>query len=289
MNNQNYAENALYPEEHIYSQENQFPKDSNKNYQNGNSDVKLDINKYPIPSPDVQESLRQSIEGERIQKILRNGFIRKVYGILSVQLIISLAFVLYFQQDSAKKSLETYSTLWTVIYGIAGIGFLVIYILLACKRDLGRKVPYNYILLFILTLAEGFTCAFIAAAFSLDTVILCLVLTIISSIVITIYAFKTNSDWSNKGVLLYIILSQFIVVSIFVFFLNLSLLQVFCCLVGTLIFGVYLVYDTQLIIGKFGNMYNVDDYIFATLELYMDIIRLFIEILRIVGNVTKKN
>lgn len=289
MSDQKYPENALNSEEPIYNQEDQNePKDFHEQYQNGNNEIQMN-NKYPIPSQDVQESLRKSIEDERIQKILRNGFIRKVYGILSIQLLISLAFVLYFQQDSTKKHLETYSTLWTMVYGIAGIGFLVIYILLACKRDLGKKVPYNYILLFILTLAEGFSCAFISAAFSFDAVILCLILTIVSSIVITIYAFMTNTDWSNKGVLLYIILCQFVVVSFFVFFLNLSLLQVFLCLVGTMIFGVYLVYDTQLIIGKFGNMYSVDDYIFATLELYMDIIRLFIEILRIVGSVIRKN
>ena len=44
----------------------------------------------------------------------------------------------------------------------------------------------------------------------------------------------------------------------------------------------------QLIAGKVGLAYEVDDYILAALELYIDIIRLFLEILRIVGKLMNK-
>ena len=57
----------------------------------------------------------------------------------------------------------------------------------------------------------------------------------------------------------------------------------------TIMVGIYLIYDTQLIMGKFGLAYSVDDYIFATLEIYMDIIRLFLLILRILGNASRRN
>ena len=57
----------------------------------------------------------------------------------------------------------------------------------------------------------------------------------------------------------------------------------------TFMVGIYLVYDTQLILGKLGMGYSVDDYIFATLEIYMDIIRLFLLILRILANSSRKN
>ena len=53
-------------------------------------------------------------------------------------------------------------------------------------------------------------------------------------------------------------------------------------------FGLYLVYDVQLISGKFGIEYSIDDYIFAAMELYLDIIRLFLEILRILSKFQKK-
>ena len=57
----------------------------------------------------------------------------------------------------------------------------------------------------------------------------------------------------------------------------------------TFVIGIYLVYDTQLIMGKFGEAYSVDDYIFATLEIYMDIVRLFLMILRIVSRYSRRN
>ena len=57
----------------------------------------------------------------------------------------------------------------------------------------------------------------------------------------------------------------------------------------TIMVGMYLVYDTQLIMGKFGVAYSVDDYIFATLEIYVDIIRLFLLILRLVAKAQRRN
>ena len=56
------------------------------------------------------------------------------------------------------------------------------------------------------------------------------------------------------------------------------------CLFGTLLFGVYLVYDTQIIMKKYGEVYTVDDYIFASIQIYLDIINLFLVILSVFGN-----
>ena len=54
--------------------------------------------------------------------------------------------------------------------------------------------------------------------------------------------------------------------------------------VGALIFMVYIVYDTQLMMGG-KHKYSIDpeEYIFAALNLYLDIINLFMYILAIVG------
>ena len=48
-------------------------------------------------------------------------------------------------------------------------------------------------------------------------------------------------------------------------------------------FGIYLIYDVQLMMGDKKNFYSVDDYIIAALNIYIDIIRLFIEILKILN------
>ena len=62
---------------------------------------------------------------------------------------------------------------------------------------------------------------------------------------------------------------------------------VFWLALGVLVYSLYLIYDTQLIIGNVGVQYSIDDYCFAALNLYIDIIYLFIRILQLIGGGSK--
>ena len=54
--------------------------------------------------------------------------------------------------------------------------------------------------------------------------------------------------------------------------------------IGALIFSLYIVYDTQLMMGgKHKYALSPEEYIFAALNLYLDIINLFRYVLIIVG------
>ena len=53
---------------------------------------------------------------------------------------------------------------------------------------------------------------------------------------------------------------------------------------GALIFSCYLLYDTQLMMGgKHAYSLSPEEYIFASLNIYLDVINLFLYILMIVG------
>ena len=53
---------------------------------------------------------------------------------------------------------------------------------------------------------------------------------------------------------------------------------------GALVFSLYLVYDTQLMLGgKHKYALSPEEYIFAALNLYLDIINLFLYLLSIFG------
>ena len=53
---------------------------------------------------------------------------------------------------------------------------------------------------------------------------------------------------------------------------------------GALVFSLYIVYDTQLMMGgKHKYSLSPEEYVFASLNLYLDIINLFLYILMIVG------
>ena len=54
--------------------------------------------------------------------------------------------------------------------------------------------------------------------------------------------------------------------------------------VGALLFSMYLVYDTQMMMGG-DHKYSIspEEYVFASLALYLDIINIFLFVLRLVG------
>merc|ERR1719188_1974178 len=53
---------------------------------------------------------------------------------------------------------------------------------------------------------------------------------------------------------------------------------------GVLLFTFYIIYDTQLIVGGTDRrQFGIDDYAFAALSLYLDIINLFLYILQLFG------
>ena len=49
-------------------------------------------------------------------------------------------------------------------------------------------------------------------------------------------------------------------------------------------FGFYLIVDTQMIMGGKSIELSIDEYILAAMLLYIDIIQIFLYILRILGN-----
>lgn len=68
------------------------------------------------------------------------------------------------------------------------------------------------------------------------------------------------------------------------------ILQLIISVITVIIFGIYLIYDTQLLVG--GNrslQLTVDDYIIGALSLYIDIITIFLHILKIVGSTGSSN
>lgn len=59
---------------------------------------------------------------------------------------------------------------------------------------------------------------------------------------------------------------------------------VYACL-GALLFSAYLVYDTQLMMGgKHKYSISPEEYVFAALNLYLDIVQIFLYILQIIGS-----
>lgn len=260
------------------SDENMAPAETSHETNNESQHIPVEI-----------KSNDEELSEESIQIAVRNGFIRKVYSILSVQLIITFGAVFLFQVPSIKLFIFKNQSLAGNTLLFCSLTFLTLFLVLVCNRNLSRTVPYNYYILFAITLCESLACGIISSLYSFQIVATALALTIISTLAITFYACTTKTNFSYYRMGMFIVFSQIFMIGLIASLFRLQALYALYTLLMTLMIGIYLVYDTQLIMGKFGVGYSVDDYIFATLEIYMDIIRLFLLILRIVAKFSRRN
>jgi len=217
-------------------------------------------------------------------KAVRLGFIRKVYAILSAQLAVTLAIIGVFMIPSVQKfSAENQ---WLLLLAVV-VSFVVLFMLICpCCGDMRRKAPGNFILLGVFTLAEGFMIGTITSHYNVSEVMIAVGVTSAVVLALTIFAFQTKIDFTAMGGILLAVLVVFSLFGLIaIFFPRTQTVRLVYAAIGAIIFSVYIVYDTQLMIGG-EHKYSLspEEYIFASLKLYLDIINLFIFILSIIGN-----
>ena len=213
---------------------------------------------------------------------VRKGFIVKTYGILLSQLAITCAFICLSFIPAVKEIVQQniHSPLIVSFLIVFVIVTIIVIIVFSCCRQTARTVPINYILLFSFTLCMSFYCLLITSFFPTENVVSAALLTFGATVGLTIYAAKTDNDFTFCGAFLFALILIIIFSSILFFWIRYT---VFFLVFGILIYSLYIIYDTQLILGNKTFEYNVDDYCLAALNLYIDIIYMFIKILQLIS------
>ena len=135
-----------------------------------------------------------------------------------------------------------------------GIGCLVLALVIQCMilccKSNARKVPQNYILLTIFTACFSFFTAQITAAYPTETVLTAAGATALVTVALTAYACFTKTDFTTCGAVLTVILFTmlFVIISM-VFFTFVTWWHPVVCGLLVIIYGFYIIYDTQLIAG----------------------------------------
>ena len=244
--------------------------------------MEISENDYSPLLEDKEED--NNFSEDQITRKLRKGFIAKVFGIVLYQIIIVFLVVLLgFFNITFRRWLLT-STLGLILSVIISLSCLLIPI---CFPIVYEKVPTNYILLTIFTLSDGWIVADFTVQYTATSVLTALFLTIVMVSCITIYAFKTKTDFTVFGGVLFTALILLIVCGIILIFVRIRILYLVYIYGGLILFCFYLLYDVQLLIGNGENKFDDDDYILAAINIYIDIIAIFIRILAIIG--TKNN
>lgn len=213
---------------------------------------------------------------------VRKGFIIKTYGILIFNLIITGIFICLSFVPKINNAIKHFvgGPFFMVFTALFLCITIFVCIMFSCFTQVARRVPINYILLFSFTLSMSFYCLIFCVFFNPLDVIAAVILTLFATIGLTVYAMRTKTDFTFLGGILFCFSFVIFITIIFYFFIKVTALWL---MLGVMCYSLYLIYDTQLIMGNVGISYGIDDYCLAALNLYIDIIYLFIKILEIIG------
>jgi len=224
-------------------------------------------------------------------KEVQRGFVRKVYGILAAQLFLTIIIAAPLQLMGESLA-YAHPQLVLAVYYVSIAATIVLLCCMSCCPSVCRNFPSNYLFLFTFTFFEAILIGFACATYSTSSVIFCFMLTAWIFVALTIYACCTNTDFTTYGPYL---MGFFLAVCTAAFafgILGLAGVRVpfvteALGMAFILIFVIFIIYDTQCILGagKGHNIqFTVDDYVFASLNLYLDIINLFLQLLRMFGD-----
>ncbi|TGJ83674.1 hypothetical protein E0Z10_g5101 [Xylaria hypoxylon] len=206
---------------------------------------------------------------------IRNQFIRKVYTILTAQLVATAVVSgLSFWSKDYKVWIQSHASLvWVSLFG--SIAFMC---LTYWKR---KSYPTNLLFLSGFTLLEAYTISVIVSFYETQIVLNAVILTGGIFIFLTLFACQTKYDFTSWMPYLFGALWGLVLFGFMAAFLPYnSTGELIYGGLAALVFSGYILVDTQLVLRK----HHVEEEIAAAISLYLDIINLFLAILRILNS-----
>ncbi|KAM7420656.1 hypothetical protein PAMA_015064 [Pampus argenteus] len=213
-------------------------------------------------------------------KSIRRAFIRKVFLVLTAQLMVTFAFVAVFTFVAEVKEFVMVN-MWTYI--VSYVIFIVCVCVISCCGNFRRKHPWNLVALSILTLSLSYMVGMIASFHNTESVVMAVGITAVVCFTVVIFSLQTKYDFTSCYGVLFVCLNVLIIFGILCIFIHDRILHIVYASLGALLFTCFLAVDTQLLLGNKDLALNPEEYIFASLNLYLDIINIFLYILAIVG------
>lgn len=163
--------------------------------------------------------------------------------------------------------------MWVSIIGSFALMFLTLW--------KSKSYPMNFLFLTGFTLFEAYAIALVVSFYEVRIVIQALLLTLGIFIALTLFACQTKYDFTGLGPYLFGFLAGAIVFGfVSMFFPYNSTMELVYSGGIAILFSGYILYDTQMIMRK----YHADEEIAAAISLYLDVLNLFLAILRILNS-----
>lgn len=147
----------------------------------------------------------------------------------------------------------------------------------------------NMILLSAYTICQGFLVGIVSSFYQVDEVVYAIGITCAIVFGLTIYATTTKEDFTMKGGMMLSAIMALSIGSLVSIFYRGEFFNFILACAGAAVFSMYIIYDLQMIIGDKKLNISPEEYIFAALNLYVDIIRIFMELLKILRYLNEAN
>uniref|UniRef100_A0A131YRY8 Glutamate receptor ionotropic n methyl d aspartate associated protein n=1 Tax=Rhipicephalus appendiculatus TaxID=34631 RepID=A0A131YRY8_RHIAP len=213
-------------------------------------------------------------------KEIRRVFVRKVYAILMVQLAITFgAVALFIYEPHVKLFVQRNMGAYIGAY----VAFIVLYIMLVCCESLRRSYPTNIILLFLFTLVMSYMVGAISSFHDTDTVLMAAGICAACCLAVSIFSCHTKFDFTSCAGFLFIAVWALFLFGILTIFTYNRIINTVYAALGAILFMAFLAFDTQMLMGGRKLELSPEEHIFAALQLYMDIVQIFLFLLRLLG------
>lgn len=236
--------------------------------------------KYPgdkYPRASIEDDFNYGTNVATASVHIRMGFLRKVYTLLSLQMALTAATSALFMFSQTIKEFVHSSPAVVLVLALLS---LVVLLGLAVYR---HEHPLNLYLLLTFTLLESVSVATTLTFYEYATVLQALLLTCTVFAGLTAYTFQSKRDFSKMGAGLFALLWILIISSFMRFFFQSDTADLLVAGGGALVFCGFIIYDTHLLMKQL----SPEEHILASINLYLDIVNLFLYVLRILNSMKK--
>jgi FtsH-binding integral membrane protein len=206
----------------------------------------------------------------------RATLVKRTYGLVFLSILVTMAGAAFaFTQEALLTSVARHPFL----------AFIAVIAPLFLAQRSAREFPKNIILTFLFAFVEGVYIApflYIAERNAPGVITQAGALTFAAFGVLTLYALLSTRDFSAWGSFLIVGLFVLIAASILNMFVGSAGAALWISAVGVMIFAGLLVFDTWRILRT--GTYGQDDYVLATVAIYLDLLNMFMFIVSLLGN-----
>jgi FtsH-binding integral membrane protein len=205
----------------------------------------------------------------------RATLVRRTYGLVFLSVIVTMLGAAFaFSQESVM----------TAVMQHPFIAFICLFIPLIMAQRQARVFPQNIILTFLFTFVEGIFIApflLMAERSAPGAVSQAALLTFATFGVLSLYAVFSRRDFSAWGSFFMIGLFVLIIASLINVFVGSAAGALWISAVGVLVMAGLLVFDTWRLLRS--GMLGPDDYVLAAVNIYLDLLNMFLFILSLVS------